>query len=441
MSADGHHPRCEALTKTGERCRLPAQPDSHFCHVHHEQGMLAAQEIEAEAVAIATTIETAKAALPAKNESTTVPERNGRDAAPDEETRRRQVRDELQQLAQATPSTLADEAESRLPAARQQVVETLHSSLSRLAARLPVTLPDGLQEQLSSEWLDAETWKGIAYVLQVTLQMQAEFLERRLRGDYTVDEWGYDQEIADYFALVAGLLYNKYWRVEMTGLDHIPASGRTLLVANHSGVLPMDGAMISFGIREHHPAHRLARTLVANWFPTLPFLSTLLNKTGQILAHPDNGRRLLEADELVLVFPEGYKGVGKLYKDRYKLARFGRGGFVKTAVEACAPIIPVAVVGAEETYPMMTNAKPIARLLGFPFFPLTPTFPWLGPLGVLPLPSKWYIDIGQPIDAHLRDPELIHNPVFTSDVADLVRNQVQDMIDKRLAARKSIFFG
>jgi len=160
-----------------------------------------------------------------------------------------------------------------------------------------------------------------------------------------------------------------------------------------------------------------------------------------VLAHPDNGRRLLESDELVLVFPEGYKGVGKLFKDRYKLARFGRGGFVKMAVEAQAPILPVAVVGAEETYPMLANIKPIARLIGFPFFPITPTFPLLGLFGVVPLPSKWYIDIGEPIDTSQLDPESIQNPAYLSDLTDMVRNRVQEMIDKRLAARRSIFFG
>ncbi len=322
-----------------------------------------------------------------------------------------------------------------------EVVEILQPGLAKSAPVEPQGLLVGLQRRLDSAWLDPETYKGMAYVLQVAAQMQVEFVQRRLRGEFEVDEWGYDPEIADYFALVAGLFYSKYWRVEMSGLEHIPDEGRALMVANHSGVLPMDGAMITYGVREHHRSQRLVRALVANLFPTLPFMSTLLNRTGQVLAHPDNGRRLLEADELVLVFPEGYKGVGKLFRDRYKLARFGRGGFVKMAVESRTPILPVAVVGAEETYPMLMNAKPIARLLGFPFFPITPTFPMLGLFGVLPLPSKWYIDIGEPIDAHLRQPELASNPAFISDVTDQVRNQVQNMIDIRLEMRKSVFLG
>lgn len=336
-------------------------------------------------------------------------------------------------------SAVHSAADQAQPAA--EVVEILQPGLAKSAPVQPQGLLAGLQQRLDSAWLDPETYKGLAYVLQIAAQMQVEFVQRRLRGEFEVDEWGYDPEIADYFALVAGLFYSKYWRVEISGLERIPDEGRALMVANHSGVLPMDGAMIAYGVREHHRSQRLVRALVANLFPTLPFMSTLLNRTGQVLAHPDNGRRLLEADELVLVFPEGYKGVGKLFRDRYKLARFGRGGFVKMAVESRAPIIPVAVVGAEETYPMLMNFKPVARLLGFPFFPITPTFPMLGLFGVLPLPSKWYIDIGEPIDAHLSQPELASNPAFISDVTDQVRNQVQNMIDIRLEMRKSVFFG
>jgi 1-acyl-sn-glycerol-3-phosphate acyltransferase len=238
-----------------------------------------------------------------------------------------------------------------------------------------------------------------------------------------------------------GFFFHRYWRVERSGIENIPGEGRVLLVSNHSGVLPLDGAMIAYGVREQHPAHRLVRALVANWFPSLPFFSMLLNKTGQVLAHPDNGRRLLAQDEAVLVFPEGYKGVGKPFKERYQLARFGRGGAVRMALETQAPILPVSVVGAEETYPMLWNAKPIARLLGFPYFPITPTFPWFGLLGIIPLPSKWYIDIGEPIDISQYDPQFAANPALVSELTDLVRNRVQAQINNRLAQRRSVFFG
>ncbi|MCS7039109.1 MAG: acyltransferase family protein, partial [Caldilineales bacterium] len=298
---------------------------------------------------------------------------------------------------------------------------------------------DWVKTRISPEWFEPQTWQGLAYVLQVALQMQIEFVQRRLRGEYEVDLWGYDQEVADYLALVTGFLFHRYWRVEMTGLEHIPNEGRGLLVANHSGVLPLDGAIIAYGVREHHPAHRLVRVLMDDWFLTLPFVSVLLTKSGHVPAHPDNGRRLLDADELVLAFAENPKGISPFYRERYRLGRFGRGGFVKMAIETGAPILPVAVVGVEETYPLVVDLKPVAQWLGAPALPVPLTLPWLGPLALLPLPSRWTIDIGEPIVAHLEDESLIDNPAFVSDITDLVRNRVQEWVNKRLAERRSAF--
>ena len=322
-----------------------------------------------------------------------------------------------------------------------QAVSHLETLLKRLPPDMQKRLMATMEDLLASDWLDAETWAGIGYVLKIATETQWDTLKRRLRGQYQVDEWGFDEDFMNLVLPIIGFLFNYYWRVEMTGLENIPNFGRALLVSNHSGVLPMDGAMISYGVREHHPAHRLVRALVANWFPTLPFASVFLTKTGQVTAHPDNGYRLLEEDKLVLVFPEGYKGVGKLFRDRYRLARFGRGGYVRMAIETQTPIIPVSVVGAEETYPMLTDIKPMARLLGFPFFPITPFFPFLGPLGLIPIPSKWYIDIGEPIDIPQYDPALAANPVFVSELSDLIRNKIQEQINARLAQRKSVLFG
>jgi len=316
--------------------------------------------------------------------------------------------------------------------------EGLMNAVNQVA---PEGLFDKVKKFVTEDAFDPDTWKGLWYMVSSSVQLQTGVVQRRLTGEYDTDEWGFDQEYFDAVRPFFEFMYKTYWRVSLTGVENVPEEGRALLVSNHSGQLPFDGAMLGTGILLEHPNQRLMRTLYATWFPTLPFVSDLLVKMGQALATEDNGTRLLENNELVAVFPEGYKGVGKLYKDRYKLARFGRGGFVKMAVESGAPIVPVAVVGAEETYPMLMNAKPVARLLGFPFFPITPTFPWLGPLGVLPLPSKWYIDIGEPIDAHLRQPELAGNPSFLSDVTEQVRSQVQTMIDLRLGRRKSVFGG
>jgi 1-acyl-sn-glycerol-3-phosphate acyltransferase len=424
MSVNDRSLPCEATTEQGERCALPALPGSPYCLEHQEDAVAIVDEVMISVTESSVTDQGVEEEIVAAvASSATIAGKNGDLQLSDDELRAK-IREEIRRLSQRVET----------PAPGQTETKRAESGLLQM-------MRDSLSGMTDSEWLDPAAWQGIAMVAQIAVDVQRDFVARRLRGEYDVDEWGYDQEIANYFALVAGLMYNKYWRVELTGVEHIPNFGRALLVANHSGVLPTDGAMIAYGISEHHPAHRLARAMVANLFPSLPFFSSLLNKTGQVLAHPDNGRRLLESDELVLVFPEGYKGVGKLFKDRYKLARFGRGGFVKMAVEAQAPILPVAVVGAEETYPMLANIKPIARLIGFPFFPITPTFPLLGLFGVVPLPSKWYIDIGEPIDTSQLDPESIQNPAYLSDLTDMVRNRVQEMIDKRLAARRSIFFG
>jgi 1-acyl-sn-glycerol-3-phosphate acyltransferase len=197
--------------------------------------------------------------------------------------------------------------------------------------------------------------------------------------------------------------------------------------------------MLGSGILLEHPNQRLMRTLYATWFPTLPFVSDLLVKMGQALATEDNGTRLLENNEVVAVFPEGYKGVGKLYKDRYKLARFGRGGFVKMALRSKAPIIPVSIVGRKRR--ASHGVRLMSKVTGMPYFPISTTFPWLGLLGFVPLPTKWYIDIGEPIPTDHYPAKSDQNLMLVSQLTDQVRNIVQKMIIQRLSQRRSIFFG
>jgi len=298
-----------------------------------------------------------------------------------------------------------------------------------------------LQSLLPGEMLDTDTLKGMWTMLKFTGEYQADVVKRRMKGDYETDEWGMDQEFIDAVRPLFDFMYNKYWRVTMTGLENVPEEGRALLVSNHSGQLPMDGAMLGIGILQNHPASRMMRALYANWFPTLPFVSDILTKAGQVMANDENAERLLTQDNLVAVFPEGYKGVGKLYKDRYHLARFGRGGFVRVALKAKAPMIPVAVVGAEETYISLYKSQTLAKMIGFPYFPISPTFPWLGPLGLIPLPTKWYIDIGEPIHTEAYPDGSENNLMLISQLTDQVRDTVQNMINERLRQRKSIFMG
>ena len=327
------------------------------------------------------------------------------------------------------------------PFSPQGLMEMIGQNLGRFSPQAALGMLERLRSSLGEDVFDIDTWKGIWYMLNYSLEYQADIIKRRMTGDYETDEWGYDPEVLQVVEPFFEFMYKSYWRVQTSGLENIPDEGRALLVCNHSGQLPWDGAMVGTAVYTEHPAQRLVRTLYASWFPTLPFLSALFVKLGQVLANEENGIRLLEQDQLVAVFPEGYKGVGKLYKDRYRLARFGRGGFVRMALKTGAPIIPVSVVGAEETYISLAKAPGIAKLIGFPYFPISPTFPWLGPIGFIPLPTKWYIDIGEPVDVDGYGPGAANNPMLVSQLADQVRNVVQKMIHARLAQRRSIFFG
>jgi 1-acyl-sn-glycerol-3-phosphate acyltransferase len=265
------------------------------------------------------------------------------------------------------------------------------------------------------------------------------FLRRRLTGDYEVDEFGFDQELTDgVFHPLLRPLYRDWFRVEVTGAKHLPLDGPGLVVANHSGTVPLDAVMLSFAIHDELPTQRYLRLLGADLVFRMPFVSELARKSGGTLACAPDAERLLRGGELVGVFPEGFKGIGKHYRDRYKLQRFGRGGFVSAALATGTPIIPVAIVGAEETYPLLGNIKPLARLLGLPYFPVTPTFPWLGPLGAIPLPSKWLIEFCPPIETeHLVDQA--DDPMVVFNLADQVRESIQSTLHELLERRPDAF--
>ncbi|MFG3105651.1 lysophospholipid acyltransferase family protein [Streptomyces tendae] len=267
------------------------------------------------------------------------------------------------------------------------------------------------------------------------------FLRRRLTGDYEVDDFGYDAELTDQVLMsLLRPMYEKYFRVEVKGVENIPAQGGALIVANHSGTLPLDGLMMQVAVHDHHPADRHLRLLAADLVFVLPVVNELARKLGHTLACAEDAERLLAKGELVGVMPEGFKGIGKPFGERYKLQRFGRGGFVSTALRQGVPIVPCSIVGAEEIYPMIGNSKTLARLLGFPYFPLTPTFPWLGPLGAVPLPTKWTIQFGEPIPTDGYAPEAAEDPVLMFNLTDQVREQIQHTLYKLLVQRRSVFF-
>ncbi|MGP3970450.1 lysophospholipid acyltransferase family protein [Streptomyces sp. 6N223] len=267
------------------------------------------------------------------------------------------------------------------------------------------------------------------------------FLRRRLTGDYEVDDFGFDRDLTDEVLLtLLRPLFERYFRVEVRGVEHVPAEGGALIVANHSGTLPWDGLMLQLAIRDRHPADRHLRLLAADLVFRMPVINELARKAGHTLACAEDALELLERGELVGVMPEGFKGIGKPFAERYKLQRFGRGGFVATALRARVPIVPCSIVGAEEIYPMLGNSRMLARMLGLPYFPLTPTFPWLGPLGAVPLPTKWTIQFGEPIGTGDLAPEAAEDPMLMFQLTDQVRETIQHTLYELLVARRSVFF-
>jgi 1-acyl-sn-glycerol-3-phosphate acyltransferase len=264
------------------------------------------------------------------------------------------------------------------------------------------------------------------------------FARRRLLREYEVDEFGFDPELNSALIMPAALaLYRNWFRVSMRGLEHIPDSGAALIVANHSGVLPVDAVMLQAGIFAEHPGHRTLRLLGADLVYTLPGLASLARRSGHTRADPEQAHQLLTAGQLVGTFPEGFKGIGKPFSERYRLQRFGRGGFVRTAVQAKAPIIPCAIVGAEEIYPMIGNAEALAKALRLPYFPVTPLFPWLGPLGAVPLPSNWIIEFSKPVPTC--DLTVGDDDEQLADVADQVRDTIQARLDDLVIERGPAF--
>jgi len=267
-----------------------------------------------------------------------------------------------------------------------------------------------------------------------------ELTRRRLVGDYEVDEFGFDPELTEKALLpLVKPLYDYYWRVDWMGLENVPSKGGAMVVGNHAGTVPVDALVMKFGVLDKHPAHRHVRLLAADLAFRFPVVAPLARKMGGTVACDEDALRLLESGELVAVFPEGYKGVGKGFRNRYKLQRFGRGGFVELALKARVPIVPVAIVGSEEIYPMIYNAKTLARLGGFPYFPITPFFPWLGPLGLIPLPSKWIIEFGSPIRTDQYDEDAWQDGMLVFDLTDRIRDTIQQMLYANLMKRRGVF--
>ncbi len=305
------------------------------------------------------------------------------------------------------------------------------SVLDRLREAIPVELPgedgtlvDAAKDVLSTDYY-LRQWGRIGL---------------RNRSE-EVDEFGldpvYEKRLRPFFEL----LYKHYFRVEVEGIENVPSSGRCVLVSNHSGVLPYDGIVVRTAMRLAHPQERDLRWLAEDFIYHLPFLGAFMNRIGAVRACQENAERLLKQERCILVFPEGIKGIGKLFSQRYQLQRFGRGGFVKLAIRTRAPLVPVSIIGAEEASPMLYRIEYLTQLLGLPFVPVTPTFPLLGPLGLVPAPTKWKITFGKPIHLDEHGSESAEDALLVGRLADRVRSEIQASLAKGISARKSVWFG
>lgn len=315
--------------------------------------------------------------------------------------------------------------------ARRRDDERPRSMVDRLRDMVPVELPgqdgtlvDAARDVLSTDYY-LRQWSRIGL---------------RNRSE-EVDEFGLDPVYEARLRPLLDFLYTKWFRVEVRGVENVPADGRCVMVANHSGVLPFDGLMVRTALRREHSTGRDVRWLAEDFVYHLPFLGAFINRIGAVRACQENAERLLKREECILVFPEGVKGTGKLYRERYKLQRFGRGGFVKLALRTHAPVIPVSIIGAEETSPLLYRFEYLTRAIGLPFVPITPTFPLLGPLGLTPAPSKWTIEFGAPIELEDHGPEAADDALLVGRLAERVRGSIQRTLDARLSERKSVWLG
>ena len=253
-----------------------------------------------------------------------------------------------------------------------------------------------------------------------------------------VDDFGLDQRYLDRARSWLDWLFDTWWRVDVTGIEGVPDTPRVLFVANSAGIIPWDALMIAHAVERQHPSHRRPRPMVADWIATLPFSQSRLARVGAVRACAENAERLLLANQWVIAFPEGQKGALKPFRERYRLQRFARGGFVPLAARLRAAIVPVAVIGSEEVHPILFEPRILRRLLGVPV-PITPTFPLLGPLGIVPLPSRWRIRFGEPLWFDDVSPDLALDPLYVNRTREKVRGAIQTLLDEELPRRRSVF--
>jgi 1-acyl-sn-glycerol-3-phosphate acyltransferase len=386
---------CLGHTRAGARCRRKAFEGSGYCSLHADQA------------------------------PPSMPDDIDRDALDDAIA-------DLTGEADAAAGGAFDEDESSAGAIDEllQIADYVGENVGRIrdVAVSAGVVDDGLLERVIGDCAHAITSLAHAFA-------------SRAGGDYEEDDFGFDAAFTEHLLPLATLLYRYWWRVDVEGIEHVPAEGRGLLVSNHAGAgIPFDGAMIKTAMMIEHPNPRHVRLLVLDWLMGLPYMADLMKQTGQVLASSPNAYELLKRDELIAVFPEGVKGMAKPFSQRYNLARFGRGGFVRIALRTQTPIIPVAVVGSEEIYPKIANMPLVNKLIGAPFVPVTPLFPLFGLAGLIPLPSKWHIEFCDPIDVSQYPIEAADDRAFVLELSERVRATIQERLKANLLKRRTPFW-
>ena len=327
---------------------------------------------------------------------------------------------------------IAAEADGPTSAAVEaEVVDELRVALDGLRSEIQTRFLTPRADDSLSLGVEWERWFDAARRRLGTLGMS----ERSAK----VDEFGMDDLVLQRVRPLLDLLFDRYWRVEVRGLEHLPAQGPCLLVANRSGLLPYDGLMLAHAIEREHPSGERPRFLIADWLLGLPFFHATLAQLGGVRACRENAERLLASKRFVVAFPEGVKGAAKVFRERYQLKRFGRGGAVRVALDRGAPLVPVGIVGAEEAHPILFKVGASARSIGLPFLPVTPTFPLFGPLGLLPLPTKWVIRIGEPVAMEHLEPDAAKDELLVSRLTEEIRTRIQGLIETALSERESIW--
>jgi 1-acyl-sn-glycerol-3-phosphate acyltransferase len=342
----------------------------------------------------------------------------GQDEIPvsDETVTRSQLRQEIDRLIGKLEEGQSDFAPP--PFSLPGLIDLLEQTIRFFAPSVQLAMLHRFRQQVEAGTFELDTLQGAWYLAQYTLHMQADIVKRHIAGDYETDEWGLDWELLELLRPLLDFFHTYYFRVQTQGLAHIPDYGRALLVANRAGPLPWDMALLTTAVLNQHPNQRLARGLYPSWLPTLPFLPTLLERLGQVMANADNARRLLAQEELVAVFPEGYQGLGQAAQAPGQLAHFGRGSFIKTALANETPIIPVAIAGSENSLPGHS-------------LPLSWRWPWLGLLGLVPLPARRTILFGPPLDFNHYGRAGAENVLLVARLSDRVRDTVQEMLNQQ----------